>query len=156
LYCPVCRDEFRSGFTRCRACDVDLVERLDAPEIVETPGIPAPARAATAPAAHAAGGGHENTVTFCGFLTIEDARHAKAQLGAEGISAEILIKDGADAREEFWLRVKPSAFRATQELLGYDESTLHEEDAVLCSACETLVPADGERCPNCGARFEEA
>jgi len=28
-WCPVCKDEYRSGFFRCKDCDVDLVEELD-------------------------------------------------------------------------------------------------------------------------------
>ena len=28
MFCPSCRSEFRSGFTRCPDCDVDLVETL--------------------------------------------------------------------------------------------------------------------------------
>jgi hypothetical protein len=28
MYCPQCKAEFRSGFTHCSDCDVDLVERL--------------------------------------------------------------------------------------------------------------------------------
>ena len=30
MYCPVCRAEFREGFTRCEDCDVILVEVLPA------------------------------------------------------------------------------------------------------------------------------
>src|SRR5882757_7925399 len=30
-WCPVCRGEFRAGITRCADCDIDLVDRLDAP-----------------------------------------------------------------------------------------------------------------------------
>ena len=28
MFCPVCRDEFRAGFTSCNDCGVDLVEEL--------------------------------------------------------------------------------------------------------------------------------
>src|SRR5215467_8736989 len=35
MFCPVCRVEYRSGFTRCTDCDVDLVEELP-PEPVRT------------------------------------------------------------------------------------------------------------------------
>lgn len=28
MFCPVCGDEYRAGFTRCTDCDSDLVERL--------------------------------------------------------------------------------------------------------------------------------
>jgi hypothetical protein len=32
MFCPVCRDEFREGFSRCPDCDVSLVVRLSEPE----------------------------------------------------------------------------------------------------------------------------
>ena len=35
MFCPVCRVEHRSGFTRCADCDVDLVQELPA-EVVKT------------------------------------------------------------------------------------------------------------------------
>jgi hypothetical protein len=28
MFCPVCGDEYRPGFTRCTDCDVELVEKL--------------------------------------------------------------------------------------------------------------------------------
>ena len=154
MFCPVCRDEFRPGFTRCRACDVDLVDSLDGPAASDAAGPEIEVERAPAPAARAPRP-HEQAVNFCGFLSLEDARHAQGQLRGEGIPAEILIRDAADGREEFWLRVRPSDFRATQALLGYDETSAHDESTVLCPACETLVPADGDRCPSCGARLEE-
>jgi hypothetical protein len=33
MFCPVCRAEYRPGFTRCSDCDVELVERLEETEI---------------------------------------------------------------------------------------------------------------------------
>lgn len=153
MFCPVCRDEFRPGFTRCRACDVDLVESLDGPAPAATPE-PVIAVQATPPPAARAAHPHEQAVNYCGFLTLEDARHAVAQLRDEGVPAEILIRYTADGHEEFWLRVRPSDFRATQALLGYDETSVHDEDTVLCASCGTLVPASDDRCPSCGARLE--
>lgn len=35
MFCPVCRYEFRPGFTRCNTCDVDLVETLPPEEEVD-------------------------------------------------------------------------------------------------------------------------
>jgi hypothetical protein len=35
MFCPVCKVEYRSGFTRCADCDVDLVQELQA-EFVRT------------------------------------------------------------------------------------------------------------------------
>ncbi|MGA2510218.1 MAG: hypothetical protein ABSG27_08290 [Candidatus Acidiferrales bacterium] len=33
MFCPVCRSEYRSGFTKCADCGVDLVEHLPADEL---------------------------------------------------------------------------------------------------------------------------
>ena len=35
MFCPVCRYEFRRGFTHCNTCDVDLVETLPPEEEVD-------------------------------------------------------------------------------------------------------------------------
>jgi hypothetical protein len=35
MFCPVCKYEFRRGFTRCNQCDVDLVDALPAEEEVD-------------------------------------------------------------------------------------------------------------------------
>ncbi len=35
MFCPVCKYEFRRGFTHCNQCDVDLVETLPAEEEVD-------------------------------------------------------------------------------------------------------------------------
>jgi hypothetical protein len=35
MFCPVCKYEFRRGFTRCNTCDVDLVETLPNEEEVD-------------------------------------------------------------------------------------------------------------------------
>jgi Putative prokaryotic signal transducing protein len=32
MYCPICRSEYRAGFTRCNDCDVALVAELPAEE----------------------------------------------------------------------------------------------------------------------------
>jgi len=37
MYCPLCRSEYRPGFTRCADCDVELVETLP-----EEPGVEPP------------------------------------------------------------------------------------------------------------------
>jgi hypothetical protein len=39
MFCPLCRTEYRPGFTRCADCDVDLIEALpvgQAPEVLES------------------------------------------------------------------------------------------------------------------------
>ena len=151
MFCPVCRDEFRSGFTRCANCDVALVERLDAPGF---PHEPAPI---VVPAAKPG----EPKVNYCGFLEIEEALAARRRLVEHGISAEVLVRDGdgPEAGEEYWLRVVPSHFAATQSILGYDEAEgVHADVAVekvACSSCGGEVDEDARKCPHCGLEFED-
>ena len=68
--CPVCRSEFRPGFTRCEECDVELVEKL--PEVQELTHPPDPAIQVV-------------------FQTTEmvDALGIKALLESHGIDADI-------------------------------------------------------------------
>lgn len=150
MFCPVCRDEFRAGFTRCANCNVALVERLDAPDLrtaTETVVVP-PAKPG------------EPKVNYCGFLEVDEALVARRSLAKHGIAAEVLVRDGEgpDAGEEYWLRVAPSHFAAAQALLGYDEAEgVHadvEVEKVACSACGGDVDEDASRCPHCGERFE--
>jgi len=108
MFCPVCKDEFRGGFTRCATCDVDLVEDLSAAP--ERPPETAPV-AMPVPLAE-----------YCGFLDLDDARAAREHLRGEGIRSDILIRespsdDGA-AEEEYWLRVEAKRFRHVAKLLG--------------------------------------
>jgi hypothetical protein len=35
MFCPVCKYEFRRGFTHCNQCDVDLVDALPPEEEVD-------------------------------------------------------------------------------------------------------------------------
>jgi hypothetical protein len=151
LFCPVCRDEFRAGFTRCANCDVTLVERLDAPA-----HRPEPVEIHVPPAKP-----DEPKVNYCGFLEIQEALAARRALVERGIAAELLVRDGdgPGAGEEYWLRVVPSHFAAAQSILGYDEAEGVHHDAVAekvaCSACGGEVDEDASRCPHCGERFEE-
>ncbi|MHC4992874.1 MAG: hypothetical protein ACYTGC_18025, partial [Planctomycetota bacterium] len=82
MFCPSCKDEFRAGFTRCANCDVDLVDDLSK---VETgPAVPAERERA------------EQLFVplreYCGFLDLDEARHARDTLRLEGIRCEIAIR----------------------------------------------------------------
>jgi len=150
MFCPVCRDEYRPGFTRCATCDVTLVERLDAGKADR----PAPILAEVA--------ADEPTANFCGFLTFDEARDARQTVKAAGIPAEILIRDAPPASEdatphdEFWLRVRPRDFRAVVALIGFEPATADDvEDSFKCSACGATVRGSDAACPGCGLRFEE-
>jgi rubrerythrin len=150
MFCPVCRDEYRPGFTRCEPCDAALVEALD----TAVPRSPAPIEAEVA--------AEEATTNFCGFLTLDEARRARDKVREAKLTAEILIKDapgtaaGAPAQEEFWLRVRPKDFRAIVGLIGFEPGESEDADAVFgCSACGATVHGSDEACPGCGLRFEE-
>ncbi len=149
MFCPVCRDEYRAGFTRCATCDVALVDSLTA----TTP--PKPASVVFAESA-----ADEPMVNYCGFLTLEEARQAREKLRDANLSSEILIRDAprdeqtAPVQEEFWLRVKPSAYRATVALLGFEPATAASDDSFRCSSCGATAQASDDACPGCGLRFE--
>jgi len=148
MFCPTCRDEFRPGFTRCTTCDVALVESLDpehrraAPTDIE----------ALAPVA---------MVEYCGFVSLDEARHARDRLRGQGIRGEIVIRDGPTEggrpTEEYWLRVDRDRFRDASTLLGFDEAEHEADDGTFqCGECGAEVAAEESFCPGCGARFEEA
>ena len=149
MFCPVCRDDYRSGFSRCATCDVALVEVLDVSAAV--PPAPLPVEALPG----------EPMENFCGFLTLEEARHARDAVRGAHLPAEILIRDApapanAPVAEEFWLRVRPRDFRAVVGLVGFEPvETSGADDAFGCSACGATVHATDDACPGCGLRFEE-
>jgi hypothetical protein len=154
MFCPVCRDEYRPGFTRCATCDVELVAALDGGAAAK----PAPAPVLAEVAAE------EATANFCGFLTLDEARHARDSVKQAGMPAEILIRDapapadGTPAEEEYWLRVRPKDFRAIVGIVGFEPAHSDDEDdagVFGCAECGATVPASAETCPGCGLRFEE-
>ena len=151
MFCPVCRDEYRRGFTRCATCDVDLVESLDA--------APPPRPAAAPPSTVVAADPTESTANFCGFLTLEEARAARDACRAAKLRAEILIKDVPDddghPKEEYWLRILPRDARAAAAIVGVDPGIESPEDAVFtCSACGAQAKASDTSCPACGISFD--
>ncbi len=155
MFCTECGSEYRPGIERCPTCDVPLVESAE--------------EAAVRPQAARSGarGAHpdsEPLLTYCGFLALEEARHARDSLRREGIRAEIAIREAPDSdlrsavQEEYWLRVPVRAFEAASRILGYDEADdAHgaEDAPFTCSACGAKVAVDAASCPRCGERFEE-
>ena len=149
MFCPVCRDEYRPGFSRCATCDVDLVAELDA----GAPKVSAPAPVHVPD--------DDVTANFCGYLTLDEARHARDAVRAAQMPAEILIRDApasapdAPVAEEYWLRVRPRDFRAVVALVGFEPvETAGADDSFQCSACGETVHDSDEACPGCGLRFE--
>jgi hypothetical protein len=150
MFCPACRDEYRSGFTRCATCDTALVAALDD----RKPSAPAPVVVEATPEHHLA--------PFCGFLTLDEARQARDKVRAAKLPADILIREtpggaaGTPVQEEFWLRVRPAHSAVIESLLGFEPAAhAGAEDTFKCSACEATVHASDEACPGCGLRFEE-
>jgi len=150
MFCPVCRDEYRPGFTRCGTCDVALVESLDGP----APETPTTILAEATP--------DEPMINFCGFLTLDDARHARDTIRGARLPAEILIRDApkdadeAPPQEEYWLRIRPKDLRTVDGLIGSERAVaVTADDAFQCSACQATVHASDLACPGCGMQFEE-
>ena len=146
MLCPVCKDEFRPGFSRCEPCNVDLVEDLSQaqPRSSEAPGGPPPQIRVT---------------DYCGFLSLDEARGARELLKQHAIRSDILIRElAAEAegplQEEYWLRVEAERFVQVASLLGYDAAEA-SDDEVACSECGHGVKAEESFCPGCGARFDE-
>jgi len=150
MICPVCRDEYRPGFTRCATCNVDLVETLDAAAPV-APAVPREAAAGAAP------GGVpivEMTVPYCGFLGLDEARGARESLRERGVRSLIVITESSDG-EEFWLRVAPEDVKAAIAVLGRHEVAPTHDESFNCSACGATVGARDKACPGCGLEFAE-
>jgi hypothetical protein len=149
VFCPVCKDEFRPGFTRCAACNADLVEDLSRVE------KPAPVRAPDPVAA-----GLVRMVEFCGFFSLDDARSARDRVHDLGVRTDILIRESPDAErsgslvEEYWLRVDAVRFREVEALLG--DAAPEAAEPLACSACGRAIAADAVSCASCGASFEES
>lgn len=149
MYCPVCHDEYRPGFTRCATCDVDLVESVAAK---------APPKAVAVLAEVAA---EEATANFCGFLSLDEARAARDKVRDAGRRAEILICDAPrredePIKEEYWLRVAPRDFRQVASLIGFEPNpATGDEESFLCSACGATVRSTDAQCPGCGLGFAE-
>jgi hypothetical protein len=157
VICPRCKHEYRAGFTRCATCQVDLVDEdsLAEPEPVHREShssIDASTMAELLP--------------FCGFLSLEEARHARDQLRQSGIPADILIRESEteqEVLEEYWIRVPRRRFSEVTDVLHEDPAEpeekegngeVHESETFACSACGEDVEGDADLCPHCGARFD--
>ncbi len=146
MFCPKCKDEFRPGFARCGRCNVDLVEDLAAvkPEAVaREPAMPV------------------RLAEYCGYLALEEARHARDQLRREGIRYEIVLREPPDAsqdepaQEEYWLRVDASQAKRVAQILGDVPTATEEDNSFACGDCGQKVATDELFCPKCGARFDD-
>ena len=152
MYCPVCRDQFRDGFTRCEGCDADLVERLDSVQ------EPAPADGSLAPDMSGP------KADYCGFLDMNEALQSRDLLWTNGLASEVVIRPAPGCRpgdrlqEEFWLRVPAKQVQVVAGLLGFHEAEEEEFEASdtgegrHCSGCGARLPGEERFCPHCGIK----
>ena len=139
MFCPVCKAEYRQGFTRCADCDVELVHELPAAAIV--------AHAADVP-------GDSDEDPFCSFWTGDDPRiHAEIceLLGKERIPHKTV------RREDHLFHI--SNFPAFQ--VGIPFSMFERGEAAVKEAygseeaiepASRLLPMETEHIP--GTRFD--
>ncbi len=155
MFCPICKCEFRTGFTRCEGCDADLVEDLDA--------SPAPPDSVGASRGRLAPDLSGRKADYCGFLEMQEARAARDRLWETGIVAEIAVRPvpgsipGGTLEEEFWLRVPADQVKRVMDLLGFHEGdgsgieSAGEFQVHRCERCGAELPPEEEFCPHCGA-----
>ena len=101
---------------------------------------------------------------YCGYLSLEEARHARDQLRREGIRYEIVRREPPEAaweepaQEEYWLRVDAAQAKRVAQILGGVPTVADdtgEDDSFACGDCGHKVAADEVFCPECGARFDD-
>ncbi len=150
MFCPVCRDQFRPGFTRCEGCNADLVEQLDSGT-----GGDAPSRS-LAPDMSGP------KADYCGFLEMAEALEARDLLWSNGMGSEVVVrpahgcKPGQPLQEEFWLRVPAKQVQAVAGLLGFHEvdgefEMPDPQEVRHCAGCGARLPGEEQFCPHCGA-----
>ncbi len=139
MFCPICKAEYRQGFTRCADCDVELVHELPAAAIVP--------HAAAAP-------GDPEEDPFCSFWKGDDPRvHAELCELLDGIG----IPYKTIRRQDHLFNINSSsAFE-----LGIPFSLFEKAEAVVKEAyggdeaiqpASRLLPVDSEHIP--GTRFD--
>ncbi|HXV74701.1 MAG TPA: hypothetical protein VD788_00150, partial [Candidatus Polarisedimenticolaceae bacterium] len=153
MFCPVCKDEFRPGFTECAGCGVALVERSDVGPAAGRGGRVSEAAAARL---------HPPMVDYCGFLTLDEARDARSRLGRHRVRCEIVIRESTGSPghvavdEEYWLRVERDRYKEVIDHLGFDAAdSTPPDETFTCGECGSEVASEESFCPDCGARFED-
>ncbi len=154
MICPRCGSEYRTGFTRCSDCNVELVAQPG--DGAERPAGPVPQSDTVLRSGL--------VVDYCGFFSLADARQARDELRAASVRCEIVIREAqgsslsAPIQEEYWIRIAPEDFGAAATVLGYESSEpekSEEDEVATCSACGAEVDEDASFCPACGASFED-
>lgn len=138
MFCPICKAEYREGFTRCADCEVELVYELPAAAIVPHEAVPP---------------GDPEEDPFCSFWKGDDPRvHAElcGLLGEQGIPYKTIHRHdhlfNINTSSAFELGIPFSLFdraeAAVKEAYGDDEAM---------EPVSRLLPVDSGHMP--GTRF---
>jgi hypothetical protein len=138
MFCPVCKAEYRQGFTRCADCDVDLVYELPAAAIVPVEPV---------------NPGDPEEDPFCSFWKGDDPRvHAELceLLGEQGIPCRTIRRQDHlfnwKTRSAFEIGVPFSQFgraeTAVKEAYGADDDTSAKGAAATHELPEFVEPRE--------------
>jgi hypothetical protein len=138
MFCPICKAEYREGFTRCADCDVELVYELPAAAIIP--------HEAVAP-------GDPEEDPFCSFWKGDDPRvHAELSglLDGMGIPYKTIRRQdhlfNINTSSAFELGIPFSLFDRAEVAV---KEAYGDEEAI--QPVSRLLPVDSEHMP--GARF---
>ena len=147
-FCPICQAEFRQGFTRCNACDVDLVDQIEEEMDLSEENV------------RAAVEGKELVGVTRGPLDV--VKETRDLLAAHRI-ASIIVDDEESPKIEgmpprMVLVVPKDDIEGAALVLGSKFKEMVEEEGMEtpdlkyenCPACGTQVAEDVEECPECG------
>jgi hypothetical protein len=138
MFCPVCKAEYRQGFTRCADCDVELVYELPAAAIVPVEPVDP---------------GDPEEDPFCSFWKGDDPRvHAELceLLGEEGIPHKTIRRQDHlfnwNTKSAFEIGVPFSQFDKAEavikEAYGDENAPSSEEAAVPLELPEFVEPRE--------------
>jgi rRNA maturation endonuclease Nob1 len=147
-FCPICQAEFRPGFTRCNACDVDLVDQLEEEMDLSEENVKAALE------------GKELVGVTRG--TLEVVKETRDLLASHRI-ASIIVDDEDSPQvhgmpQRVVLVVSKDDIEGAALVLGSQFKEMVEEEGMAppdlkyenCPACGTQVPEEAEECPECG------
>ncbi|MCK6552388.1 hypothetical protein L6R52_41545 [Myxococcota bacterium] len=163
-FCPVCRSEYRKGFTTCKACgDVALVDELPKKVALTDEEIEFGKPVAYSDSEEAVRVVEVDGVKLdtARIFVLEQAADIKEIIEEQGLPAaivplaELTFKDNVKRYE---VRVRPDDLSKAQAvLLDAWRKQLDVGDAGAgapvaidkCPACGATVPLDVEECPDC-------
>lgn len=143
MFCPVCKYEFRRGFTHCNECDVDLVDALPPEEEVDHT---APTAAATLDHPTLLWSGANGGIFSALTLALDDAQvpYNKEELDAR------LVFTSQHSDLEVWVPVAnlPQAQPILQSILANPLNSEAAQDHYDLSAAESAHAADVNELPD--------